>query len=326
MTTMLENTCSYYNNMPIHIAFCVNNAYVPYITVTLMSIAENHKDDEVIVHVFSDFISQKQKQRLNKVVNPYSNLTLSIQIVNDSALRGLKDTWTIYTWYRVLLPQYLSSETHRVLYLDADTIVAGNIRELFFMDMSDKAIACVVDPESFNSETYSRLKYDSSKKYVCAGVMLMNLDYWRAKDLSRTIIEWGYQHNEIIRFPDQDTINYLCRDTKIILPLRYGIMDYFFKNDFFYKEPYAQELRDCIEHPAIIHYAGMNPWKRELATSLLQDEWEKYNKMLPHPVKKEYITKGWNLVKMFIWNILHPSPKASTLTREDVLKKLNSCR
>ena len=156
--------------------------------------------------------------------------------------------------------------------------------------------------------------------------MLMNLDYWREKDLSKTIIKWGYDHNDIIRFPDQDTINYLCRDSKIVLPLRYGIMDYFFKTDSFYQEPYAQELRDCIEHPAIIHYAGMNPWKRELATSLMQDEWEKYNKMLPHPVKKEYITKGWNLVKMYIWNILHPSPKTSTLTRGDVLNKLNSCQ
>lgn len=308
--------------MPIHIAFCVNDAYIPYITVTLMSIAENHKDDEVIVHVFSDYISQDQRTSLDMLVEPYHNLTLSFQIVNDSILRGLKDTWTIYTWYRVLLPQYLSSEVHRVLYLDADTIVADNIRELFFMDMSDKAIACVVDPESFNSETYSRLKYDSSKEYVCAGVMLMNLDYWRKKDLSKTIIKWGYEHNDIIRFPDQDTINYLCRDSKIVLPLRYGIMDYFFKKDLFYQEPYAQQLRDCIEHPAIIHYAGQAPWVVELSHHLLQDEWEKYNRMLPFPVKKTYLTKGFAWVKMHIWNLLYPHRKKPLLSRSDVLNQL----
>lgn len=308
----------------IHVAFCINDGYAHYIAVSIKSIAENHRDSDVSIYILSDYISQGSRKLLDSVVGIYENILLTIIIVDDNALRGLKDTWTIYTWYRVLLPQYLPSEIHRVLYLDADTIVAGNICELFIMDMNDKAIACVVDPESFKSETYSRLKYDSSKQYVCAGVMLMNLDYWRVKDLSSTIIKWGYDHNDIIRFPDQDTINYLCRDSKIVLPLRYGIMDYFFKTDSFYQEPYAQELRDCIEHPAIIHYAGRNPWKRELATSLMQDEWEKYNTMLPHPVKKEYITKGWNLVKMHIWNILHLSPKAPRLTREIVINRLNS--
>lgn len=309
---------------PLHIAFCVNDAYVPYIAVTIKSIAENHKDSGVFIHVLSDYVSPKNGKFLDWVLKPYQNVVLSIIIVDDSALRGLKDTWTIYTWYRVLLPQYLSQNVHRVLYLDADTIVAGNLEELFLLDMSNKAVAGTIDPESFESETFQRCMYDASKKYICAGVLLMNLDYWRENDLSTKVIEWGYGHNDVIRFPDQDTINVLCQDSKIVLPLRYGIMDYFFKTDLFYQKPYTQELRDCIEHPAIIHYAGMNPWKRELATSLMQDEWEKYNNMLPHPVKKEYITKGWNLVKMRVWNILHPSPNAPLLIREDILKKLNA--
>ena len=308
----------------IHIAFCVNDGYVPYVAVTIKSVAENHKDSGVLIYVLSDYISSEKRTFLDLVLKPYKNVVMSIIIVDDSALRGLKDTWTIYTWYRVLLPKYLPNDVHRVLYLDADTIVAGNIEELFSLDMSNKAVAGTIDPESFKSETFQRCMYDASKRYICAGVLLMNLDYWREHDLSKTIVKWGYDHNDIIRFPDQDTINVLCQDTKIVLPLRYGIMDYFFKTDLFYDKPYARELRDCIEHPAIIHYAGMNPWKRELATSLMQDEWEKYNKMLPHPVEKEYITKGWNLVKMHVWNIFHPSPKTRRLTRKEVLNRLNN--
>ena len=312
--------------LPIHIAFCVNDGYVPYVAITIKSIAENHKNLYVSIYILSDYISKKNRNLLDTIINPYGNISLFVHIVDDSALRGLKDTWTIYTWYRVLLPRYLPKSVHRVLYLDADTIVAGNIEELFSLDMSNKAVAGTIDPESFKSETFQRCMYDASKKYICAGVLLMNLDYWREHNLSKTIVKWGHEHNDIIRFPDQDTINVLCQDSKIVLSLKYGIMDYFFKTDLFYKEIYAEELRDCIEHPAIIHYAGMNPWKRELATSLMQDEWEKYNKMLPHPVKKEYITKGWNLVKMHIWNILHPFPKTQSLTREKVLNRLNSCQ
>ena len=311
------------NMFPIHIAFCVNDAYVPYISVTLKSIVENHRDDDVTIHLLTDYISERKRLLLNDVVSGASNIKLCIYIVDDVDLRGLKDTWSIYTWYRVLLPRYLSKDTHRVLYLDADTIVDSNLRDLFSLEMDDdKSIAAVVDPESFNDETFRRCGYDKGKKYVCAGVMLMNLDYWRKHNLSNRIIEWGREHNDIIKFPDQDTINYLCRDSKIILPLRYGIMDYFFRVDLFYGNEYIKELYDCIEHPAIIHYAGQTPWKKELAKTVMQDRWTYYNKMLRHPVKQVYITKGWNLIKMHIWNFFHPCSKKRFLTRSEVLNKM----
>ena len=117
--------------------------------------------------------------RLDEIVKKSNSTKLHIHIVNDESLRGLKDTWSIYTWYRVLLPQVLSEDVHRVLYLDADTIVAGNLNELFTLDMEGKAIAGSIDPESYNKETFERCGYDQSKKYICAGVMLMNLEYLR---------------------------------------------------------------------------------------------------------------------------------------------------
>ena len=125
---------------------------------------------------------------------------------------------------------------------------------------------------------------------------------------------------------DQDTINILCKDTKIILPLRYGIMDYFLKEERFYKEPYRTQLQECLENPAIVHYAGQNPWKRELATAVIQEEWDRYNQMLKHPAKKVYITKGWLLFKMLIWNALHPNCHAHRTTKEDILRKIEQTK
>ena len=75
----------------------------------------------------------------------YPNAILDIVIVDDSKLKDLKDTWTIYTWYRVLLPEIDGCSVHRVLYLDADTLVSENIEELFSLDMTGKAIAGTVD-------------------------------------------------------------------------------------------------------------------------------------------------------------------------------------
>lgn len=308
------------NNM--HFALCVNDGYVPYICVTIKSILENHKSHRVTIHVLSNYISKKRRKLLKEVMTGYDYVTLQIHIVDDSILRGLKDTWSIYTWYRVLLPKVLSDNVHRVLYLDADTLVDGDVSELFRIDMADKAIAGAIDILSFDPKTFERCMYEEEKKYVCAGVMLMNLDYWRENALTDKVIAWGREHDTRIKFPDQDTINYLCRDHKIILPMRYGILGVYFSKEVFYKKPYFDELIECLTSPAIVHYAAQAPWKIELAYHPFQKEWEKYNAMLRHPAKRVYITKGWDFVKMRVWNILHPSLKRKIITKNDILKQI----
>ena len=189
--------------------------------------------------------------------------------------------------------------------------------------MVGKAIAGSIDPESFNNETFERCGYDQSKKYICAGVMLMNLDFWRKHNLTNKVIQWGHENNDRIKFPDQDTINYLCRDSKIILPLQYGIIGCFFQQSQYYQPPFIEELRNAIKSPKIIHYAGQAPWKIELSTHLMQKKWEKYNKMLKHPARRFYITKGLNFVKMKVWKMLHPFQKSSYMTIKEVKQKLN---
>lgn len=310
------------NKLPFHFALCVNDGYVPYICVTIKSIIENHKGHNVIIHVLSDYISPKKKVLLDEAASENSNVKLQIHIVDDTILRGLKDTWSIYTWYRVLLPKVLSTEVHRVLYLDADTLVAGNVSSLFEIDMTDKAIGGAIDILSFIPETFERCMYEQEKKYVCAGVMLMNIDYWRENDLTDKIIAWGRENDARIKFPDQDTINYLCRDSKIVLPMRYGILGVYYENKVFYQKPYIDQLKDCIENPAIIHYAAQAPWKIELSNHLFQSEWEKYNAMLIHPAKRVYITKGWNFVKMKIWYLLHPNQIQQRITKDDVFVRI----
>lgn len=309
---------------PIHIAFCANNDYIPYVSVAIKSILENHSKTNINIHILTNYISEEKLNIVKELFYSYQEQQLKIHIVDDTSLKGLKDTWSIYTWYRVLLPQILPANIHRILYLDADVIVKDNLQDLFILNMENKAIAGTIDIETFNNITFERCGFEMEKKYICAGVMLMNLDYWREYNLTNKIIDWGRKNNDRIKFPDQDTINYLCRDNKIILPLRYGIQSAFFINDQFYQEPLSKELSDCINRPAIIHYAGCAPWIKELSTHLQTHEWIKYNQMLPNPVKRKYMTKGWNLIKMHIWNILHPFRNSNKLTIEDVKIRLNT--
>lgn len=58
------------------------------------------------------------------------------------------------------------------------------------MDLNTSIAACL-DTETYNPSTYNRLKYDSKYKYVCSGVLMMNLDRWRTLNLSRKIVDFA---------------------------------------------------------------------------------------------------------------------------------------
>ena len=289
-----------------HFAFCVNDAYAAYITVTIKSIAENNRGGHNCIHVFTDAMSERNRKLLADVVGPYDNCSLHIYEVEDTPLKGLyTGNFTIYTWYRILIPAILSESVERVLYLDADTLVTVSLDELFALDMTDKAIAAAPDIQSWLENAFRRCGYDSSKGYICAGVLMMNLDYWRRHNLAEKMRIWALQKRELIKCPDQDAINYICQDSKIILPLRYGFMHCFCEYDMFYESPYHEELKACIERPAIIHYNGCAPWAKENHKHVMYHEWVKYNRMLSRPIRRRYTTKGMLRFKTMIWDFIH---------------------
>ena len=59
---------------PMHIAFCVNDHYAEYILVSIKGLLENNSDP-LVIHILSDYISDKNTNRLKKLVGLYPNGT-----------------------------------------------------------------------------------------------------------------------------------------------------------------------------------------------------------------------------------------------------------
>ena len=317
---------------PLHIAFCAGRNYIRYAAVTIKSIVENNRGCDIRIHILSEKLPASIRRRLNEAAAGNGDtVRLHIYEVDDTELRGLKlRHWTIYAWYRLLLPETLSAEITRVLYLDVDIVVAAGLQELFELDLTGKSIAAPFDVQSLFRYAFDRCGYEPHKKYVCAGVLLMNLDYWREHRLTRQIIDWARANHARLAYPDQDAINYICRETKIVLPFRFNVYKYYLTGDLHTRPELFDEIRDCAYRPAIIHYAGYYPWVKFCATHPMQAEWEKYNRMLRHPVRSHYVPRRWLLVKQFVWRLVHPFDERSLfrkgrrLTLEEVKRRLEA--
>lgn len=87
----------------------------------------------------------------------------------------------------------------KVIYLDCDLVVNGSIQDFWDTDVSDYAVGCVEDMWSGKSDNYTRLHYDASFSYFNAGVLLVNLNYWREIGFQQKAVKYISRHvNELV--------------------------------------------------------------------------------------------------------------------------------
>lgn len=283
-----------------HIAFCINNSYAPYVGVAIKSIWENNKDGRFVIHILTDFLSEDSIIFLKSQCR---TMPLQIHKVDDSRLKNLKKTWSIYTWYRLLLPSILTN-IDKILYLDADVLITGPISSLFDLNMTGKAVAGVIDIQAFNNEAKKRLGGEIAHRYICAGVLLMNLVYWRANDLTDKICDWAIINDKKIAFPDQDAINAVCKDSRIVLPMKFGVLDAHFHYAWRFSEYLRQEALEALDNPIIVHYAGQSPWIYERMYHQFQHLWDECNSRLENPVKKIHHKERNRSLKLMLRHFL----------------------
>ena len=187
------------------------------------------------------------------------------------------------TYFRLMLPSLLI-DTDICLYLDADTICVDDIGPLFNIDMQEYLLAGVKAagyyyPPSRREHNRTRLGLPKFNLYVNAGVLLMNLTQMRKQNLEEVFLQLLSRnyHDQ-----DQDILNVACYDQIRLLEPRYNLMTKYPVTSFLdYKTTpllsscyEADEWRQAIEHPCIIHYADRKkPWL--LPTSPLADYWWK---------------------------------------------------
>ena len=72
-------------------------------------------------------------------------------------------------------------------------------------------------------DVYERLDYDSKYGYFNAGVLLVNLDYWRTHNMTQAFIEYIEHNFEKLRAHDQDVLNAFFYDKSVHISLAWNV-------------------------------------------------------------------------------------------------------
>lgn len=314
----------------IHILCATDNNYAPYCGIMLTSLCESNRDCRFNVYVFLDgYLSEVNQRKYKKLEYKYS-CKISFVHIDDKLIsvcpvnrqRNVDNhTWVSKpTYYRLLAAKLLPIDVQKVIYLDCDIAVIGDIKPLWNVDLSGKAVAGVMDcDEESNSK---RLGLPSQSTYINAGVALYNLDYWREHHLSNRFFDFIREHESELLLMDQDAVNGLLCNQILCVPERYNFQVAFFSKAYWslYSEEFRGTLVSENKRAAIVHYVGgLKPWDYRYYGSPYYTVWNKYRKMsfwkknhVTSPrmiygrflVKKVLFSKALKKKRQAIWTVL----------------------
>ncbi|WP_099810999.1 glycosyltransferase [Streptococcus suis] len=265
-----------HNSNPIHIAFSVAGKYADYLGTTIYSILKHNSDNTIHFYILHQEIETEYRQNLEKLLLHFPNATIRfLKIENNyfNQIKPAKDGLHVSTYYRFLLTELLP-ELDKVLYLDVDVLVRGNIKPLWDTDISSVSLGVSreIDIYAGAPEHVTSIGLEDHHNYFNAGVILFNLNKLRVGQLDKVLLETAVAKSPDLRFGDQDILNMIFKDDTTLFSYIYNFTNW------------RLMWPEISDQPGIIlHFSGSGktkPWNNKHQTfdylGPYIDEYRKY--------------------------------------------------
>jgi lipopolysaccharide biosynthesis glycosyltransferase len=205
--------------MDLVIVFAINDAYCLPLLVALRSIAVSNPAlvPRLQVVVLHESLADDTRHRIRRAADRLG-MRVEIRRVDLPAIGyqlaygGSRGHYLRLTMGRVL------SDHGRILYLDADIIVRGDIEPLLRTDLQGRPIAAVRDATNpvyaggIALPGWQDLGIPADREYFNSGVLVIDLNRCRQEEIFERCFAFIERHPEHLRLWDQDALNRVLED------------------------------------------------------------------------------------------------------------------
>lgn len=261
----------------LNVLYQFNENYVPYAGVSIVSLLENNKAiDDITVFLLTEKVCAESIEKLTAQVEQYGRKAVYINpdgVIEKMKAVGINEyRGSCAANMKMFVADFIPENVERLLYIDADTVVAGDLSEIPTIDMAGNPIAMTQD--SVCKSHKQSVGYDKAETYYNSGVILFDIKRWKELQCTERICNHLTTVRSHYMCPDQDVINIVLKGQITELPIRYNIQPmhvaYKYKTyfRFFGQKGYytEQEVTDALANPGIFHffrYLGQFPWHKD---------------------------------------------------------------
>jgi len=252
---------------------CIDDRYVRPLTVLMESAAATPGNAGLrLLVIHDDLAGQAQKLLLRH--GDRLGIQVSLRPVARQ-ISGPVSGWVSSAVYLRLAISDTLADADTVLYLDADTLVRGDLRPLLATDLAGMPLAAVRDPQNpvigagIALPAWATLGLSPGREYFNSGVMLLNLPECERQGLFGAARRFLADHPDKVTLWDQDALNVAAADQWIRLDRRwntFGLSALAARPGYRHDdaEPYSPLAMLLGDEPeaTILHFAGPDkPWR-----------------------------------------------------------------
>lgn len=240
------------NSEIYNIAIAPNKPYANYMMVLMQSLFETNSDKKLFFYVLYHELSERERNRIQVFVET-NGADISFVLVENELFSGfpLEERFSSEAYFRLIVQDVLPKEVDRLLYLDCDMIVTGDINELYHTELEDKYFAAC----GFSTQCECGDEFNS-------GMLLFDMEKMR-RDISLKTYQALTKRLSSDFYLDQALLNaQFAKDgVKYVWKQKYNFTCPFYRKfaDKIKKEMPSYTLEDIV----VVHFAGpgIRPWQ-----------------------------------------------------------------
>jgi lipopolysaccharide biosynthesis glycosyltransferase len=317
------------------IACTPNGDYALGAAVTLHSAARNLDPARRLrVFLVDGGLGPWTRRQLLRSLDP-ARIDLTLVRPEFELLRDLpvQDYQRSVIYLRLLLPSLLPATVEKVIYLDADLAIHGDLGEIWDLDLDGNLalgvqdVGCpFIDAEralpDFEThaphlwsvrgvENWEELGLDPAAKYFNAGLLVLDLAGWRREGMTDRMLRCLRENHAYAGLADQYALNVCLAGRFGELDLSWNVPLAIHRFPSPEASPFdAETVRGAIESPNVVHYTGFakpwlrghrgiyHPWSASFQMYLEELDWPAWKRLrwTLYPVVRERARRRWRRV------------------------------
>ena len=239
----------------IQVVAATDDFYACHLTVMLLSLFERSASP-VDVHV----LVPGQFQSRDKIAGALGKYAAHLTFHAVKPLEGLTVRKGVAdaTYYRLLIGDILPAALTRVIYLDSDMLICGDLSPLWQTELGDATVAAVIDPGFVQ---YAQLGISPSQPYFNAGMMVVDMARWRRDGVGKAALDFALSNPDRVHFDDQCALNWVLQDRWVQVPSIWNLQVFTLSESKHGHFTYPKHLRRNADGVRVVHFNSPGrPW------------------------------------------------------------------
>ena len=215
------------NKIPVFYA-CDDN-FVKYTMVSLQSMMDHaSKEAQYEIHVLHTNISEEMQKKMHAMENAnfsvqFDHVTEYLHSIQEKL--PLRDYYSKTTYFRLFIAE-MFPEIDKAIYIDSDTIVLGDIAQLYAYDLGDAYVGACREQVMIQEDVYGtyveKVLGVERDNYFNAGMLVINCEQFRKNHVLEQFMELLPMYNFVVT-QDEDYLNLICHNKVCWLPQKWNV-------------------------------------------------------------------------------------------------------